>query len=58
MGTTTAYRPPVKCPLCYARFEGEGRLRRHLDAHSREELVDFVVRTMEEREVAGTSTEV
>jgi hypothetical protein len=58
MGTTTAYRPPVECPLCYARFDGEPTLRSHIaDDHARDELVDFVVRVLEERNLTGGPTE-
>lgn len=58
MGRTTAYRPPVECPLCYAHFEEDATLRRHVaDDHAQEELVDFVVRILEERNLAGGSTE-
>ncbi|WP_254537478.1 hypothetical protein [Halomarina litorea] len=54
MSDTGAYQPRIECLLCRAEFERENGLRRHLSAdHAREDLVDFVVRTFEEREEHG-----
>ncbi len=54
MSDTGAYQPRLECLLCRDEFDREGALRRHLSAeHPREDLVDFVVRTFEEREEHG-----
>jgi hypothetical protein len=57
MSTSGASQPPLECLLCRAEFDRERALRRHLTAdHPREDLVDFVIRSYEEREEYGIVT--
>ncbi|MFD1513554.1 hypothetical protein [Halomarina rubra] len=54
MTDTTAYLVLLECPLCHHGYEHEDALRDHLQVdHSREDLANFVVRAVEERESVG-----